>query len=1103
MGMATAMPTPISRSRLARRAPSCGFVLLACGEHYAKRVNTALDFLKRATRKEIVVLRARALSPINHDQVLSCVPPQHFSDAQATVALKTNLHRLLGSDRREWCYLDSDVIVTSGEIDQIFQYRRAEIAFASDHTDIDMQSRHLVRCGCLEERCNHLRAEIGKRFEISIGDGRWFPWNGGVFLFGSDSFHFLDQWHQYAAATLGMDFWYPRDQGSLAAVAWKNGLQSLALLPRRFNRIVDGMTGIDMDKRCRLKPSQLTIDKSYRLARRGFTNRNTPVCVHFINDTVGKSGWKNWDDVVAFYQKVKPRAAASEKRVLSEANRIVHGLWIGKYLSKLELLTLHSFVRHGHDFHLWVYDDLATPIPPGVILEDASELLPKTSVFTKANIDAECGVGKGSFAPFSDLFRYKLLYEKGGYWVDMDVTCLRPFDITAPYVFRSHRIGIMGNLMKCPPRSHVMRRAYEKTSAIASKHAKWLYANRILSAEVLRSNLTSFIRNDICNEDSWIGAVHFMLEHDLQLPAAWYAIHWINEMGRTIRQNRGRHLGENFLFAPDKDNPKHGSLLARLYQEYGLSGSTDKDSALLSSRSFGTTACSEEHINVLLPTLNTGGAERIVLDTTTSLLAHQSAQVLVLNDVPSSFDVPRSPRMNVMYEKIIGDDRQEKIRRIAARVHSSPNASLFVHLADGGLLTSLHNAGVRTIPVVHNLHERWQAPATAFNDPAVLFVVSVSEAVARDLRGHGCRKRIVVVKHEVIRQLGQGEKQKARREIRRQLGVSENVVLLGMVGQFKKQKNYPRAVRILSRVMKHVNAKLLILGSWDTVNTDDQKCHAETLATAAALGLQNDVMALGTVLDVERYLAAFDVFLNTSTIEGLSVAMLEAEHAGCRVVVSDIGGAAESNYASKVLIPPDSSDEQYVRGILRSLRSVPSSSDSPEEGNLVPFLWAALGNYGWRFGRAGVPSEVYLVTESAASSNFSLMPQADGVEQTYVGLFGKPQFQFQERLEAQDVNVRGLSGAGDIINQARTALKYIAECGASVVYFCGLDIRVRLLVGKILDPAIAIFDYDSPAALHRNLESHPTFQHRLSMDGSAFYARVRASFRHSNLVLTA
>src|ERR1019366_5533337 len=134
-----------------------------------------------------------------------------------------------------------------------------------------------------------------------------------------------------------------------------------------------------------------------------------------------------------------------------------------------------------------------------------------------------------------DLFRYKVLYEKGGCWVDMDVTCLKPFNIKAPYVFRSHRIGVMGNIIKCPPRSRLMARAYERTLESANADAEWLFANRILTSEIRKCGLATFVRRDFCNEDSWSNVIRLMLDRYIEPPTQWYAIHWINEVIRTLR----------------------------------------------------------------------------------------------------------------------------------------------------------------------------------------------------------------------------------------------------------------------------------------------------------------------------------------------------------------------------------------------------------------------------------------------------------------------------------------------------------------------------------------------------------------------------------------
>lgn len=100
----------------------------------------------------------------------------------------------------------------------------------------------------------------------------------------------------------------------------------------------------------------------------------------------------------------------------------IHTFWHGPPLSRLERLCLSSFVAHGHAVNLYVYE-VPAGVPAGVQVCDASEVLPRDTLFEHRK--------RRSVGMFSDWFRYRLLYLKGGIWVDMDVVCLRPFDVYA------------------------------------------------------------------------------------------------------------------------------------------------------------------------------------------------------------------------------------------------------------------------------------------------------------------------------------------------------------------------------------------------------------------------------------------------------------------------------------------------------------------------------------------------------------------------------------------------------------------------------------------------------------------------------------------------
>ena len=117
-------------------------------------------------------------------------------------------------------------------------------------------------------------------------------------------------------------------------------------------------------------------------------------------------------------------------------NKVINGLWIGDSLSNIEKLSINSFLKNGHDFHLYVYDDIMG-IPDGVVVKDANEILDSNKIFKHKIMGEKEGgsVGPEGFAGFSDWFRYSLLYKKGGWWSDLDSVCLRKYDILRPYFF--------------------------------------------------------------------------------------------------------------------------------------------------------------------------------------------------------------------------------------------------------------------------------------------------------------------------------------------------------------------------------------------------------------------------------------------------------------------------------------------------------------------------------------------------------------------------------------------------------------------------------------------------------------------------------------------
>lgn len=233
---------------------------------------------------------------------------------------------------------------------------------------------------------------------------------------------------------------------------------------------------------------------------------------------------------------------------------IVNSLWIGNRLSPLEVLTIKSFQANGYKFRLWVYD-LVENIPESTIVADAGKIIPHKEVFnyTSAN---KYGHGKGSYAGFSDIFRYKLLYEEGGIWSDMDITCIKPLRHDTDYIFRYHKqLGVVGNFMQCPKGSELMKWCYDRAAnEVKSDNQDWLLPIRILNEGVVKYGLHGYIQR-FSNEDSF-PVILKMLRNNQQIPDEWHIIHWMNEEFRRMGYR--------------KDHVREKCTLAHFYTKYGI-----------------------------------------------------------------------------------------------------------------------------------------------------------------------------------------------------------------------------------------------------------------------------------------------------------------------------------------------------------------------------------------------------------------------------------------------------------------------------------------------------------------------------------------------------
>lgn len=122
-------------------------------------------------------------------------------------------------------------------------------------------------------------------------------------------------------------------------------------------------------------------------------------------------------------------------------NNQIQSLWIGGNLSKVERLCIQSFLDYGHEFHLYAYEKIGN-VPKGTTIIDARSIMPEEAIFRYKK-----GWAKGSVSGFADVFRLLMIQKNGGWWVDMDVICLKKFDFQSDTVFCTSAEGEYGSLV--------------------------------------------------------------------------------------------------------------------------------------------------------------------------------------------------------------------------------------------------------------------------------------------------------------------------------------------------------------------------------------------------------------------------------------------------------------------------------------------------------------------------------------------------------------------------------------------------------------------------------------------------------------------------------
>ena len=120
-----------------------------------------------------------------------------------------------------------------------------------------------------------------------------------------------------------------------------------------------------------------------------------------------------------------------------------------------------------------------------------------------------------------------------------------------------------------------------------------------------------------------------------------------------------------------------------------------------------------------------------------------------------------------------------------------------------------------------------------------------------------------------------------RTDIRSQLGILDDDIMLTSVGELNNNKNHIKAIEAISRC-KNKNIHYVVCG----IGYAKEKL----LEASREFGVENRLHLLGFRKDVLAVLKSSDIFIFPSIREGLSVALMEAMAAGLPIIASKIRG---------------------------------------------------------------------------------------------------------------------------------------------------------------------------------------------------------------------
>lgn len=153
------------------------------------------------------------------------------------------------------------------------------------------------------------------------------------------------------------------------------------------------------------------------------------------------------------------------------------------------------------------------------------------------------------------------------------------------------------------------------------------------------------------------------------------------------------------------------------------------------------------------------------------------------------------------------------------------------------------------------------------------------------------------------------------RSVLQEFGIADDEKVITTLTRFSEEKGVPFLLRAIARLKERTSTpfRLLLVGTGPDFDRDQE--------LVPQLGIQDRVVLTGFRSDTARLLAASDIYLNSSSSEAMSFAILEAMGAGLPLVLTEVGGNPElvNTGAVSGLLVPYGDEDGYADAIRQLL----------------------------------------------------------------------------------------------------------------------------------------------------------------------------------------